>query len=348
MSSLLTGLGDKKECFSKTQTRVKWSNNLLTNDCGDVKERGLDMNHPKCIVIAFTPERWGTLERFQHFYSTTHKFDRDTQKSLPGAANHFHKALLLLDVAKQHAALLKEDRAQLKERGYTPAQRGKELSALVESILLDLYSSIDCTRKVVTFIYRKHRGVKQSTRKLFQAATAGTVAETVPEGIRQAFANADWFTDFRVLRDAITHSDVGSCHLDEESDKVFYMHAGLERDGKALIIEDIFGHIEKTKDNVNMFMGQIFNSLNADLKDEEVWQMCGLFDGRVYSRFVRPSEAINFNSGRCDAFKWFEKKDNPDCPFMRQCAAYNRRITDPSFPDSPGRQTDSSPKPTEA
>jgi hypothetical protein len=288
------------------------------------------MSTPKCIVIAFTPERWGRLERFQHFYGGTHHFDRDTQKSLPGAANHFHKALILLEVAKEHASRLPEDRAQLKERGHTPARRGKELSALVESILLDLYSSIDCTRKVVTFIYRNHRGVKQSTRKLFQAAAAGTIDATVPEGIRNAFANAAWYADFRALRDAITHSDVGSCHLDEKSGKVFYMHAGLERDGKALVIEDIFDHVEKTKDNVNVFMGQVFHCLNADLKDEEVWQMCGLFDGRVYSRFVRPSEAVDFNSGRCDAFRWFQKRENPECPFMRECAAYQRRTSEPS------------------
>lgn len=286
------------------------------------------MSNPKCIVIDFTPNRWGTLERFQHFYSGTHKFDRDTQKSLPGATNHFHKALILLEIAKQHAPLLSEDRAQLKEHGHSPALRGKELSALVESILLNLYSSIDCTRKVVAFIYRNHRGVKQSTRKLFQAATNGTINASVPEEIRNAFANATWYTDFRILRDTIAHSDVGSCHLDEKCGKVFYMHGGLERDRKALIIEDIFNHIEKTKDNVNQFMGQVFHCLNAELNDEEVWQMCGVFDGRVYSRFVRPSEAVDFNSGRCDAFRWFEKQNNPNCPFMQKCAAYQRRTSD--------------------
>ena len=287
------------------------------------------MSIPKSIVITFTPERWGTLERFQHFYGGTHHFDRDTQKSLPGAANHFHKALILFQVAKEHASLLPEDRVQIEERGHTPARRGKELSALVESIILDLYSSIDCTRKVFTFIYRNHHGVKQSTRKIFQAAADGKIDATVPEGIRNAFANAAWYADFRALRDAITHSDVGSCHLDESSGKVFYMHAGLERDGKALVIEDIFDHVEKTKDNVNLFMGQVFHWLNVDLKDEEVWQMCGVFDGRGYTRFVRPSEAVDFNSGRCDAFRWFEKTENPECPFMRECTAYQRRISEP-------------------
>ena len=115
----------------------------------------MEMKVSNWKVIAFTPDRWGTLERFQHFYAATYTFDTDTQKALPGAANHLNKALILLQIARQHAAKLPEDRAQLREHGCTSAQRGRELSALIESVLLDLYSSVDCTRKVVTFLYQK-------------------------------------------------------------------------------------------------------------------------------------------------------------------------------------------------
>jgi len=282
------------------------------------------------IVITFAPDRWGTLERFQHFCAGTYTFARDTQQALSGAANHFRKALILLQVAREHAAKLSEDRAQLETHGYTPAQRGKELSALIESILLDLYSSIDCTRKIVTCIYRNHRGVKQSTRKFFQAVAEGKVADTVPVEIRDAFASAHWYTDFQRMRDALTHSDIGSCALDEKSGKVFYMHAGLGTNNKALVIEDIFAHIEELVTHVNQFMGKVFHYLNGTLNDDEVWQMCGIFGGRVYSRWVRPSEAKDFNSGRCDAFKWFEKDENPKCPFMRECEAYGRRNSEQS------------------
>jgi hypothetical protein len=265
------------------------------------------------------------MERFQHFYAATYTFDADTQKALPGAANHLNKALILLQIARQHAAKLPEDRAQLREHGYTSAQRGRELSALIESILLDLYSSLDCTRKVVTFLYQKHRGVKKTTRKFFKAIAAGKVDDKVPKEIRDAFASAAWYDDFRRIRDALTHSDIGSCHLDEKNGKVFYMHVGLGRDNKALVIDDIFAHIEDLVTQINQFMGKVFNCLNRELKDDEVWQMCGIFDGRVYSRWVRPNEAKDFNSGRCDAFKWFEKDENPDCPFMGECHAYRRR-----------------------
>lgn len=288
------------------------------------------MSMSDCIVIAFAPDRWGKLERFQRFYAGTYLFDRDTQQALSGAANHLHKAPILLQVAREHAAKLPEDRAQLEKHGFTPAQRGKELSALIESILLDLYSSIDCTRKIVTFIYRNERGVKQSTRKFFQAVAEGDVADTVPAEIRDAFASAHWYMDFRRMRDALTHSDIGSCHLDEKSGKVFYMHTGLGTNNKALVIEDIFAHIEELVTYINQFMGKVFHCLNGTLKDDEVRQICGIFGGRVYSRWVRPSEAKDFNSGRCDAFKWFEKDENPNCPLMRECEAYGRRNSEQS------------------
>lgn len=286
------------------------------------------MNISECKVIVFAPDKWGTLEHFRYFYTPTYTFNPDTQKALSGAVNHFHKAYTILRVAHQHTAKLAEDRDQLQERGYTPAQRGKELSALIESVFLDLYSSIDCARKVVTFIYRNHRGVKQSTRKFFQAVANGTVDVTVPKEIRNAFANAHWYVDFRRIRDALTHSDIGSCHLDEKSGKVFYMHAGLGIKGKALIIEDVFAHIEELIGHINQFIGEVFLYLNGTLEDDEVWQACGMFGGRLYSRWVRPSEAKDFNSGRCDAFKWFEMEENPNCPFMNTCEAYRRKVND--------------------
>ena len=282
------------------------------------------MSLESCKVITFAPQNWGTMERFQHFYSTTYKFDPHTQSAVSGASNHLRKASLVLQVAKEHAATLAEDEEQLSRHGYTPARRAKELAALIESIILGVYSSVDCARQVVTYIYRKHRGVKQSTRKFFQAAAAGKVANTVPSDIRAAFKSATWYVDLRRLRDALTHSDVGFCHLDKSEGKVTYMHAGLGSDSGALVIPDIFDHIDTLLLQINQFMGRVFHCLNQTLNDGEVWQVCGMFAGRVYSRWVRPSHAVDFNSGRCDAFKWFEKEDSLKCPFMNNCAAYQR------------------------
>ncbi len=283
------------------------------------------MNVSDSKVILFAPNRWGTLERFKHFHEPTYPFTWHTQQALSGAANHFNKAVILLQVSREHAKTLPEDTMQLEKYGYTPAQRGRELSALIESILLELYSSVDCTRAVITSIYQKHEGVRQSTRKFFQSVAKGKVADTVPAEIRDAFASAQWYMDLLRIRDALTHWDIGSCHLDKKSGTIFYMHPGLGTNNSALVIEDIFSHVQGLVTHINQFIGKLFHYLNGTLKDDEVWQWCGIFGGRLYSRWVRPSEAKNFNSGRCDAFKWFEKEENPNCPFMQECEAYGRR-----------------------
>jgi len=103
------------------------------------------------------------------------------------------------------------------------------------------------------------------------------------------------------------------------------MNSAVKEDGnKCLIIEDAFERIETFKREVNSFEGMIFGVLNQTLKDEEVFQVCGFFGGRAYSRFVRLSDAVDFDSGRCDALRWFEKEGNPRCPFADNCGAYQR------------------------
>jgi hypothetical protein len=128
------------------------------------------MDNVNCKVITFSPKTWGTVQHFGHFYSSTYSLDRDTQYAIKGASNHFYKALHLLNVAKDILPKLAEDNAELEKMGYTDSVRSGELSALVEAMILEFYSSIDCTRHIITTIYKKHRGVQQSTRKFFQAA----------------------------------------------------------------------------------------------------------------------------------------------------------------------------------
>ncbi len=276
-------------------------------------------------LILFDPKKWGTQQRFQHFYSTTYSFDRSTQYSIRGSANHFYKALCIIEVAKELSPRLSEDQAELEEKGYTNSIRSKQLSALIEAIILEFYSSVDCTRHVVTTIYKKHRGVKERTRKFFQAAFDNTIAETVPSEIRDAFKAAQWYDEFRRIRDALTHSDIGSCHLDNTSQTISYTHSELGDNKRAFVIKDIFAYLATLKTQVNQFTGKVFNYLNSTLLDKEVKQICGIFNGFVYSRFVRPSEAIDFNSGRCN--EWFDNSA-AICPFAGKCDAYNRKIVD--------------------
>jgi hypothetical protein len=283
------------------------------------------MDEANCAVVLFDPMKWGTQQRFQHFYATTYSFDRNAQYSIRGSANHFYKALLIIKITKEFSPRLSEDLTELEAKGYTNSIRGNELSLLIEMIILEFYSSIDCTRHIVTTIYKKHQGVRESTRKFFQAAFDDKIAETVPSEIRAAFKTAQWYDELRRIRDALTHSDIGSCNLDETSQIISYMHPGLGDDRRAFIIKDILAYLDTLKVNINQFTGKVFNFLNTTLLDNEVREICGIFNGFVYSRYVRPSEAIDFNSGRCNA--WFDNSV-ANCPFADKCDAYNRKIVD--------------------
>ncbi len=285
----------------------------------------LSLSGNQAIVISFYPPKWGEVDRFSHFHSTTYKFDARLGGMLRGVAGHFHKALILEELAQTIAPDLKKDREELSAKGHSGNKNGARLAAIIETIFCELYSSVDCARQVVGAVFHGYQGVPDSTRKFFQNAAAGKLDPKMPEAIRDSFSKADWYHELRKLRDAVTHSDVGSCYLDEGSGKTRYMNTAIKEDAnKCLVIEDIFGKIGAFQCQVNMFHGQIFRVLNQTLKNEEVFQVCGFFSGRVYSRFVRPLDAVDFNSGRCDALRWFEIDGNQRCPFADKCGAYKR------------------------
>jgi hypothetical protein len=276
-------------------------------------------------AVFFSPDRWGELERFIQLCGGTYSFSKHQQGLVAGARNHLYKAQILINLAKGRSSLLEEDNKQLEEYGHTAAIRGRELSAVLETVILEIYASVDCSRGIVSHLYKKKKGIADSTRKLFKNAFDNKIDASVPYPIRNAFATAHWYDDFRRLRDALAHSDIGSCHLDT-SGVIVYMHPQLGDNTKVLVIEDIFSYVESLFGHVNRFTGSIFHFLNSTLSDAEVWQMCGIFDGRIYSRYVRPSEAHDIHSGRCDAYRWFEEPGNPLCPLMDSCGAYRNRF----------------------
>lgn len=283
------------------------------------------MSIDKQILVDFAPERWGTLDRFQKLHQETYKLDKHQAGALRGAANHFHKAVRLARVAEVIVPRMKEDRAELNEKGYTASERSYEFAAVVEALLLSLYSAVDCTRKVLKAAYPKAQGFPDSTRKLFANAKNGKLDECVPLAIRNTLASAEWFTEFRLLRDALTHSDSGSCHLDSETGKISYFNEVFRGFREPSYIEDFMSYINQRIADVNTFMASVFAELNRTLNEKEVWIICGIFYGRIFSRYVRPSEATHFGAGRCDAYTWFEKDENPNCPFMDRCGAYKQR-----------------------
>ena len=277
------------------------------------------------VVVRFAPQTWGQIDRFQHFFLVSRSLKDHEREALNGVSNHFQKALTLLAVAQSIAPRLEEDDAELREKGYTRALRASEFTAVVESALTAIYSSVDCARKTLNLLYPKAQGLPESTRKTFQNAAAGKIDEKVPQPIRDAFAQAAWFHPLRNIRDALTHTNTGFCSRDRETGRIRYFSAAVRPVSGTTYIEDFVGYVLNIRDRVNEFLGVVFLELNKGLEDTETWQMCGIFSGRVYHRFVRPSEAIDFNSGRCGAFEWFELEGNPTCPFVEVCGAYKRR-----------------------
>lgn len=282
----------------------------------------MDRNMKLGTVRIYAPEQWGSLEKFSKFYSNTYELNPTGKRSISGAINHFRKGLALRDLAAKLIPNLEEDEVDLNRQGYTHAINSRELSAVVEGVILELYSSVDCTRRVVSQIYSKYRGVPDSTRKYFKKVREGKVDENFPEQLIIAVKEASWYDEFREIRDELTHQDIGSCHKDRATGKIRYMHSGININGKILIIDDIFQKLDLITSEVNQFNGRIFAYLLTQLKNERMLQICGISDGRVYTRYVSPSEAIDFHGGTCDAKRWFDLEGNPTCKFSNECGAY--------------------------
>src|SRR5262249_32058442 len=135
----------------------------------------------------------------------------------------------------------------------------------------------------------------------------------------------DWYEELRVYRDELTHGQTGSCNLDRQTRLVHYMHHGMQKDGRALIIDDIFEWLVQKMTAINGTLGRVFPYLNHHLSSKPVQAVCGMTQGRILMRTVDPSQLpITFNSGHCMSFHWFTQPDNPGCPFSEYCGAFAR------------------------
>jgi hypothetical protein len=279
-------------------------------------------------LVAFTPERWGEVARFRHFYDHTYKFSDRERRALAGAENHFEKALVLIKLAERLRPNLEIDRDQLETGGYTPAVNAREIATVIEAAILEFYSTVDCAVKVMRAVYGpKTRGFKDSTRKVFQAPHS--ITGDFPEAIREAIAGAGWYWRLLHLRDELVHYAPGHIHQDHQTHAIRYDHYGLKEGGKDLSIEDIYGWLSTTTAQLNAFLGTIFHHFNATLVDKESFEMCGMVQGRVLHRYVSPVGELTFNNGRCGAWVWFEKPEFPTCPFVEHCGAYQRKAPVP-------------------
>lgn len=275
------------------------------------------------IVRTFAPESWGQADIFRHFYAATHDLNSDAKKSLSGVANHFHKAILLRNLAIRLAPNLEQDLDQLNSQGYTGAESSREFSAVVESVFLELYSTVDCARKIVVSIYRKVRRIPDSTRRLFQRINHGELGVDFPAPLKNAFLDAGWYEELLAIRDELTHSDVGFCRLDPTSRLIAYSHQGVSRNGSSLNIPDVFGKLDELISGINLFLGSVFGYLNSQLQPNVIDQLCGIFFGRGYMRRLPLQGEIDFDSGTCQS-RLCDTEAEYRCPFADKCGAYAR------------------------
>lgn len=277
-------------------------------------------------VIIFTPDKWGEVIKFNRFATSTYNLPLYANAALRGIYGHFEKYTILMGISQSMAPKLVEDHEELSKQGYSRAIRSKELAAVIDTLFCELYSVVDCTRTVIGAIYGNFRNVPtDSTSRLFKKAGENIIDERVPLEIRNALKEAqnDWFPRLKEIRDAINHFGIGSCS--ENEGKISYYHDRLGKTiNNVLVTEDAFQDIEKNAENVNKFLGRIFRCLNLTLDDIETIQICGIFDSLIYQRTVSPSEAKDFNSGKCKSFESFEKGSMPKCPLINSCGAYAR------------------------
>jgi hypothetical protein len=267
-------------------------------------------------VRTFAPEGWGQIDRFATFFQTSFPDATSTERrALSGVGNHFRKAMVLRALAMRITPTLAIDRQQLNEKGHTVGYQAIELAAVIENVFTELYSAVDCARKVLFARYRV-RGMKDSTRKTFSRAQKGALNTVLPAEVLSALKEADWYDPLRVLRDELTHSNLGSVQQDNATGKVSYMHTGLGTKESALIIEDIFGRMEADIDAVNLFLGKLFLHMNTLLKDVPTVQVCGIHQGKVLLREIRREPNLTFDSGKCLAVGWIEVDGKPTCPLL--------------------------------
>lgn len=277
-------------------------------------------------VRMFAPERWGQVDRFRTLWPTTYQFRGREKRVLAGVENHFHKALTLLNMAEGLLPSLEIDEAELEKNGFTRARNARNLAAVLEGVITELYSVVDCTAKVLHIIYGPtSTRFRDSTRRLF--AETDAISGSFPERLKGLIRTADWYDDLRQIRDELTHRDAGSCSKDRETGQVRYFHSSLWEGERLKPIDDIVGWVKKNLDAVNAFIGTVFHELNNTIVTGTVTQMCGMVQGRMLMRLLDASQPIDFNNGTCLSAHWFTKPGNPRCPFAEDCGAFQRRAS---------------------
>jgi len=274
-------------------------------------------------ILMFTPERWSSSRRFSRWHSSTYKFNEIQKRALLGVEGNLVKAGHLRSVYEKIIPNLTIDENQLNKNGYSPGLNSAELTTVFEALIVSQYSAIDCSIRVLrASLGGSVRGFKDSTRKCFQSFER---IEGLPEEFKIHLREASWYFKLMNLRDEIIHFSLGSNSLNKDTGKIQYIHTGIKIHDKPLVIDDCSEWLFDLDKSVEKFIEGIFSELCKTLKSEKLIEYCGFVQGRILTRYIDPTEEVNFNSGQCMSHIWFEKPEEPSCPFSEYCGAYQRK-----------------------
>lgn len=276
------------------------------------------------FLLKFAPENLGAVERFRLFECESLSQDKTFRRGIATTADHLQKFSVLAEIANEISKKLDLDREELDRTGYTPGTYSNRYAAVIECCINELYSSLDGIRDVVYAAFKGVKGIqKKSTEKTFRNAAEDNYGEGFPEALSEILkkANDDWFYILRRYRTEFTHGSLGSCHKDPEDNKISYMHRGLGKDNKALVIDDIVKYINAVYEECLQLQAEIFEFFYDYLTLKPTKTLCGIYKGLVYMREVSPERPLTFHSGVC-----ISKQYEVECPLKDKCGAYAKAV----------------------
>jgi len=285
-------------------------------------------NLPKIFHLRFAPEIWSPLFRLCNFVGLAFPNNRDAYDGLTACEGHLDKVQVLKRIAERLLPELPKDLEELDQRGASRNLNSHEYAALCETIICELYSSLDGLRQFLYGIYRHVRKVQNSSNeKLFRHAKEQVYGPEFSEAIRLELAQAydTWFPRLRTLRTELTHGKVGSCHLDSQTGKVRYFNDGLGNQRRVFVIEDVVAVLNEYETYVTRLLNAIAAQSFEQVEKKPYFQICGIYLGRIYARMVSPSVNMTFQDGHCASWDWFEQEKAFMCPMISRCSAYKSK-----------------------
>jgi hypothetical protein len=239
--------------------------------------------------------------------------------------HHQNKVTTFARLAQRVVPNLPKDREELDQTGASRNEYATEFGVLIESMLCEMYSSLDGLGLFLCAVFPKARRLQhKSNEKLFRLAKENQYSPDFPESVRLAMAKAynDWFPRLRNMRLQITHRSGGFFHLDKKN-KVVYFHGSLRQ--KPEIIDDVVGVVNGLEEKVRSFLEGIAEYFVLRLAPKPRLYPCGTYRARIYMRMVAPAPTLDVHSGHCASWNWFEKDPELFCPLAKECGAYKRK-----------------------